>query len=99
MLNISFRVDWQCVKERKQHRVLQNNKERAKQKPHTHHPRDEAMVEADPSVEMAGQWFIGPSTITQVHDNGAVQLSQTTDSGAVLQTWNIRKLRPCWARI
>ena len=41
------------------------------------------MVEADPSCEMTGQWFVRPLTVTQVHDNGTVQLSEATDGGAV----------------
>ena len=56
MLNISFEADWQCIKEQKQHRILQNNTaENAKHKGRTHHPGDEAMVEADPSRELEGQ--------------------------------------------
>ena len=31
-------------------------------------------------------------------DNGAVQLCHATNGGAVSRTWNICKLRPCWAR-
>ena len=53
------------------------------------------MVKADPSRKLEGRRFTGPYTVTQVYDNGAVQLSQATTRGAVLQTWNIRKLRPC----
>ena len=96
MLNILFEADWQCIKERKQHCVLQNNKAKnAKRKAHTCHPGDEAMVEADPSRKLEGQRFPGPHTVTQVYDNGTAQLSQATTRGAVLQTWNIRKLRSC----
>ena len=76
--------------------ILQNNKaENAKRKDNTHHLGDEAMAEADPSRKLKGQRFTGPCAVTQVHDNGTVQLSQATARGAVLQTWNIRKLRPC----
>ena len=28
LLNVSFEADWQGIKERKQHRILQNNKKR-----------------------------------------------------------------------
>ena len=34
-------------------------------------------------------------TVTQVYDNGTVQLSKATNGGAVLQTWNIRNIKPC----
>ena len=96
MLNISFEADWQYIKERKQHCIPQNNKaENAKRKDHTYHPGDEVMVEADPSRKLEGQRFTGPHAVTQACDNGAVRLSQATNGGAVLRTWNIHKLRPC----
>ena len=96
MLNILFEADWQCIKEQKQHGIPQNNKaENAKRKDHTCHLGDEAMTEADPSRKLQGQRFTGPCAVTQVHDNCTVQLSQATNGGAVLRTWNICKLRPC----
>ena len=96
MLNISFEADWQHINEQKQHRILQNNKaEKAKRRDHTCHLGDEAMTEADPSQWLEGQWFTGSHRVTQVHDNGTAQLSQATNGGAVLQAWNICKLRPC----
>ena len=99
MLNILLKADWQHTKERKQHHIPQNNKaENAKRKDHTCHPLDEAMAVVDPSCKLEGQQFIGPCTVTQVHDNGTVQLSQATHGGAVSRTWNICQLRPCWAR-
>ena len=96
LLNISFEADWQYIKERKQHRILQNNKrENAKRRDHTYSPGDEVMVRSDPSRKLEGVRFNGPYTVTQVYDNGTVQLSKATNSGAVLQTWNIRNVKPC----
>ena len=96
LLNISFVADWQYIKERKQHRILQNNKaENAKRREHTYHPGDEVMVKADPHRKLEGERFEGPYTVAQVFDNGTVQLSRATTGGAVLQTWNIRNVKPC----
>jgi len=96
LLNISFEADWQYIKERKQHRILQNNKrENAKRRDHTYHVGDQVMVQSDPSRKLEGARFVGPYTVTQVFDNGTVQLSKATNGGAVLQTWNIRQVKPC----
>ena len=96
LLNVSFEADWQYIKERKQHRILQNNKkENAKRNDHTYHPGDEVMVREDPHRKLEGARFSGPYTVTQVNDNGTVQLSKATRRGAVLQTWNIRNVKPC----
>ena len=96
LLNITFEADWQYIKERKQHRILQNNKkENARRRDHTYQIGDEVMVQEDPNRKLEGAQFSGPYTVTQVNDNGTVQLSKATNGGAVLQTWNIRKLKPC----
>ena len=96
LLNVSFEADWQYIRERKQHRILQNNKkENAKRNDHTYHPGDEVMVREDPHRKLEGARFSGPYTVTQVNDNGTVQLSKATRRGAVLQTWNIRNVKPC----
>ena len=96
LLNVSFEADWQYIKERKQHRILQNNKkDNAKRNDHTYHPGDEVMVREDPHRKLEGARFSGPYTVTQVNDNGTVQLSKATRRGAVLQTWNIHNVKPC----
>jgi transposase InsO family protein len=98
LLNISFKADWQYIKERKQHRILQNNKrENATRQPHTYSPNDKVMVRLDPNPKLSGARFDGPYTVTQVYDNGTVQLSKATNGGAVLQTWNICNIVPCEA--
>ncbi len=98
LLNVSFEADWQYIKERKQHRILQNNKrENATRRPHTYQPNDRVMVKLDPNRKLSGARFEGPYTVTQVNDNGTVQLSKATNGGAVLTTWNIRNIVPCEA--
>ena len=87
LLNVSFEADWQYIKERKQHRILQNNKkENAKRRDHTYHPRDEVMVQEDPNRKLEGAQFSGPYMVTQVYDIGTVQLSKATRRGTVLGT-------------
>jgi hypothetical protein len=53
------------------------------------------MVRLDPNRKLFRARFNGPYTVTQVFDNGTVQLSKATNGGAVLQTWNIRNIVPC----
>ena len=61
LLNISFVADWQYIKERKQHRILQNNKrENLTRKDYTYKVGDQVMVKADPSRKLKGARFSGP---------------------------------------
>ena len=95
LLNVSFLADWQCIKERKQNLILQNDKRENKtRKDHTYKVGDKVMIEADPDRKLEGARFIGPYTVSQVYDNGTAKLTKATTRGAVSQTWNIRKLRP-----
>ena len=95
LLNISFVADWQYIKERKQHLILQNNKrENRARKDHTYQVGDQVMIQQDPNRKLKGARFKGPYTVTQVYDNGTVQLTQAGNGGAVSQRWNIRQLRP-----
>ena len=96
LLNVSFEADWQYIRERKQHRIIQNNKrENATRVDYTYTVGQEVMVKADPSRKLEGVRFNGPYTVTQVNDNGTLQLSKAANGGAVLQTWNIRNVKPC----
>ena len=99
LLNISFKADWQCIKKRKQHRIMQNNKAKnATQREHTYNPGDQAVVKADPSRKLEGECWIGPHTVTQAfEDNGTLQLTRNapTRGGAVSERWNIRQVKPC----
>ena len=99
LLNISFEADWQHIKKRKQHRIIQNNKaENATRREHTYNPGDQVMVKADPSRKLEGERWIGPYTVTQVfEDNGTLQLTRNapTRGGAVSERWNIRQVKPC----
>jgi transposase InsO family protein len=86
LLSISFEApDWQYIKERKQHCILQNNKrENTTRRPHTYKPNDKVMVRLNPNRKLSGARFDGPFRVTQVFDNGTVQLSKASNGGAVL---------------
>ena len=96
LLNISFQADWEYIKERKQKLILQNNKrENAKRKPYTYGEGDQVMILQDPNRKYGEPLFKGPYTVTQVYNNGTVQLTKAAENGgAVTQTWNIRNLEP-----
>ena len=51
------------------------------------------MVKADPNQKLEGERFMGPFTVTKLFDNGTIQLTKATTSGAVSQVWNIRLLK------
>ena len=97
ILNTSFEADWQCIKERKQKLILQNNqRENAKRIAHTHNVGDRVMIHLDPNRKRGKPLHKRPHTVTRVHDNGTVKLSRATPAGgAVSQTWNIRNIYPC----
>ena len=98
MLNISFEADWQYIKQRKQHRIVQNNKaENAKRREHVYTPGNKVMIAQDPSRKLEGARWIGPYTVSRVNDNGTLQLTKSapTGNGAVSQVWNIRQVKPC----
>jgi hypothetical protein len=96
LLNVSFQADWDYIKERKQHCILQNNKrENAKRIPYTYNVADQVMVKEDLHRKLEGARFSGPYTVTQVYDNGTVQLSKATNGGAVLTMWNIHNVKQC----
>ena len=99
LLNISFEANWQCIKKRKQHRIMQNNKAKnAARCEHIYDPGDQAMVKAGPSRRLKGESWIGPCTVTQVfEDNGSLQLTRNapTQGGAVSEHWNIQQVKPC----
>ena len=83
------------IKERKQKRILQNNKqENAKRKPHAYGVGDQVLVILQPNRKHGEDQQAGPYTVTQVNNNGTVKLSKAGPHGAVLETWNIRNLIP-----
>jgi hypothetical protein len=98
ILNVAFEADWQYIKERKQHRIVQNNKrENATRIPHQYAVGDRVMVRKDPSRKHGSDRYSGPLTVCQINDNGTLKLSRTAPSGVVYETWNIRNLTPCMA--
>jgi hypothetical protein len=51
-------TDLQYIKERKQHRILQNNKgESTTRRPHTYKPNNKVMVKLNPHFKLSGARF------------------------------------------
>ena len=98
ILNVAFEADWQYIKERKLHPIVQNNKkENAKRTPHQCAVGDRVMVKEDPSRKHGSDRYSGPHTVCQINDNETVKLSKTAPGGVVHETWNIRNVNPCMA--
>ena len=99
LLNVSFEADCQCIKKRKKHHILQNNKAKnAARRVHVYQPGDQVMAQADPSRKIEGAHWLGPHAAAQVfEDNSTLQLTKATPAqgGAVSQTWNIRHVKLC----
>ena len=98
LLNIGFVADWQYIKDRKQHRILQNNaRENESRIVHQYNVGDRVMVRQKPNRKYGSDKQRGPYTVTRVNDNGTLRLSKATNNGgAVIQTWNVRNVSPCW---
>jgi hypothetical protein len=96
MLNVNFEANWQYLKERKQKLIHHNNKrENDKRIPHEYNVGDQVLVLQEPNRKHGADRYKGPYSITNVYDNGTVQLMQNTPAGGVVaQTWNVRQLTP-----
>ena len=94
--NIRFEADWLYIKERKQRTILQNNKrENAKRTPHIYEIGDRVKVKLMPNRKHGEPYYQGPYEVSEVYDNGTVKLRRdTTNGGAVFETWNIRNILP-----
>ena len=94
-LNTGFQADWEYIKDNKQKRIIQNNKaENAKRHPHNYGIGDEVLIILQPNRKHGEDQQDGPYPVTQVHNNGTVQISKPGRKGAVYETWNIRNLIP-----
>jgi len=97
LLNVSFKANWQYTKEQKQKLITQNNKrENATRIPHAYNVGDIVTVDTGKQRNPGHDPNLGPYRITQVYDNGTVQLVKVADDngGAVYETWNIRNVNP-----
>lgn len=96
ILPVQFQADWDYIRSRKLHRIIQNNKkENAKRIEHQYNVGDRVKVLQDPNAKYGDKdRFVGPQTVTAVYDNGTVMLTRDTERGAVSQTWNIRAISP-----
>ena len=100
LVNLTFQADWELIKERKQKLILKNNaRKNATRRHYTYTVGQEVHVKQNPNRKHGEgtDQYIGPYTVSQVNDNGTVQLSRATTRGAVYQTWNIRNIDPYMA--
>ena len=99
LLNVTFESDWQYIKERKQKRIIQNNKAENKNRmQHTYAVGDKVGIIKNPNRKHGEPHNRGPYTVTKVNNNGTVQLKEDAQAGgAVYQTWNIRNIFPSGA--
>ena len=96
ILNVAFEADWQYIKERKLHRIVQNNKkENVKRIPHQYAVGDHVMVKQDTSQKHGSDRHSGPLTVCRINDNGTLKLSKTVKGGLAYETWNTRNVDPC----
>jgi hypothetical protein len=94
-LPVSFQADWTYIADRKQRLIVQNNtRENKKRKEHTYVVNDTVMIRHDPNRKHGDDTYKGPYPVTQVYDNGTVQLRIPKGAGAELIKWNIRNIRP-----
>ncbi len=97
LLNVSFEADWQYIKERKQQRILQNNRrENATRRDHDYKVNDQVLIRLPNGRKFGRDLYSGPHTVTHVFDNNTVRLSKAAKNGGVVyETWNIRNITPC----
>ena len=91
MLDVEFHADWNAIKDRKQKRIVENNKrENAKRIPHNYQVGDQIMVKNDPNRKFGTNAYSGPYRVTSVNDNGTLRYQR----GRISDTINIRNVSP-----
>ncbi len=97
LLNVSFKADWQCIKERKQQRILQNNRrENATRRDHDCSAGDKVLIRLPNGRKFGKDLYSGPHTVTPGFANNTVRLSKAAKNGGVIcETCTIRNLTPC----
>ena len=94
--NVRFEADWQHIRQRKQRVIQQNNqRENASRVVHHYSVGDKVLVEQDLVRKHGIDRYQGPYRVTEVYQNGTVQLEYDTPKGGVLsQRWNVRNIYP-----
>ena len=87
LLNVSFQADWEAIRQRKQRLINLNNKrENAKRHDYTYTVGQQVDVRLDPNRKHGEDFFQGPDTVSQVNDNGAVELTMQCNSKITVTT-------------
>ena len=91
ILNIAHTANWTIIKDRKQKQILKNNmRENAKRTDHQYKIGDLVLLKNDFTAKYAKKAYSGPFEITQVNNNGTVNLQK----GIVNDIFNIRSINP-----
>jgi hypothetical protein len=90
ILNVKHEANWEYICARKQNSILKNIKaENTKRVPHTYNVGDKVLIKRGTENKYKTP-YQGPYTITQVNENGTVQMMIKN----VEDTINIRRLTP-----
>jgi hypothetical protein len=90
IFNVKHVANWEYIRARKQNIIKNNNKrENAKRTPHTYRINDKVMLKIGNEHKYETP-YKGTYTIQTFNTNGTVRLQM----GAVIDTVNIRRLRP-----
>ena len=90
IFNITHKVNWELIRQRKQAVIQKNNsRENSKRIPHEYHAGDKVMLHLGTEYKHE-QPYHGPYEIREVHSNGTV----TIQKGASTEKVNIRRLQP-----
>jgi hypothetical protein len=84
ILNVKHEANWEYIHARKQNIILKNNKaENAKRIPHTYNIGDKVLLKRGTENKYETP-YQGPYTITQVNENGTVQMMISWSLNAVV---------------
>jgi hypothetical protein len=90
ILNIKHITDWEHIRQRKQERIIENNKrENKNRREHQYALGDKVLLKARKKSKHNLEWE-GPYEVTQVNDNGTVRFQK----GIVNDVVNIRCVKP-----
>ena len=75
ILNISYQANWKLIKDQKQKLIKKNNAlENKNRKDYIYNVGDKVMIKQDQSAKYAKLAYKGPYKITNVHNNGTVNV-------------------------
>jgi hypothetical protein len=92
ILNIKHITDWEHIRQRKQERIIENNKhENKNRREHQYALGDKVLLKARKKSKHNSEWE-SPYEVTQVNDNGTVRFQKRIVNDVV----NIRRVKPLY---